>query len=153
MRSVLHNYLTLLATGLLVFTIGHAMASDVSLSKNVDGIDIYMGITHTNKTDQHVAVQKLGMMKGLRGKKHHVTVALFDSETGQRITDAKVVVRIGEVGLGSNQKKLKPEQYGEAVSYGRDFYLSKEGPYWIDLKIKLNGIKQTTTTRLEWKHF
>lgn len=153
MRSALHNYLTLLITGMFVFSIGQVMASDVSLNKNVDGIDIYMGITHANKKNQNAVVQKLGMMKGLRGKKHHVTVALFDSETGQRITDAKVVAGIGEMGLSSNRKRLKPEQYGDAVSYGRDFYLSKEGPYWIDLKIKLNGMKQATTTRLEWKHF
>ncbi len=92
-------------------------------------------------------------LHGLKGKRHHITVAIFDSKSGQRITDAKVVANIGEMGLSSNRKKLRPEQYGSAVSYGSDFYLSREGPYWIDLNIRRNGSDQATATRFEWKHY
>lgn len=148
-----YKYLISLATGLLVLMAGPVMASDTTLTRSIDGIDIYMGISHVQKAGQDMAVQKLGMMKGLRGKKHHVTVALFDTKSGQRITDAKVVAGIGEMSLSSARKKLKTEQYGDAVSYGRDFYISTQGPYWLDLKIQRNGIKQATTTRFEWKHF
>lgn len=153
MKSIYHKGLALLTSSLLLLTVCHVLASDASLNKTIDGIDIYMGITHTNPANQTATVQKLGLVKGLRGKKHHVTVSLFDSKTGQRLTDAKVVAMIGEMGLSSNRKKLKQEKYGDAISYGRDFYLSKEGPYWIDLKIKRNGIKQATTTRFEWNHY
>jgi len=153
MRTVLYRSLALLTIGMLVLTIGNVMASDASLSKSIDGIDIYMGISHIQKTGQDTTAHKLSMMKGLRGKKHHITVALFDSQSGQRITDARVVARIGEVGLSSNRKRLKPQQFGDAVSYGRDFYISKEGQHWIDLKIKREGIKQATMARFEWKHF
>jgi hypothetical protein len=153
MRTVHYKYLTFLATGLLALMAGYVSASDSSLSRSIDGIDIHMGITHAQAVGQDTTAQKMGMMKGLRGKRHHVTVALFDSQTGQRITDAKVVAMVGEMGLSSNQKRLKPEKYGEAVSYGRDFYINKEGPYWVDLKITRNGSKQATMTRFEWKHF
>ena len=153
MKSMLYKYLALPVTGLCMLVIGNAMASDATLSKRVDGIDIYMGITHANPATQNTSMQKLAVATGLRGKKHHITVALFDSKTGQRITNAKVVARIGEMGLGSNRKKLKQEQYGDAVSFDRDFYISKEGPHWIHLKIKRHGIKQATTTRFEWQHF
>lgn len=153
MKTVFYRPLALLAFGMLVLTIGNVMASDISLSKSVDGIDIYMGIAHIQKAGQDTTAHELSMMKSLRGKKHHVTVALFDSKSGQRITDARVVAGIGEVGLISNRKRLKPQQFGDAVSYGRNFYISKEGSHWIDLKIKREGIKQATMARFEWKHF
>ena len=151
MRCILNT--TLVLTALSIFVGGNVFASDATLSRSIDGIDIYMGITHANKELQELDAQKLGLVQGIRGKKHHVTVALFDSETGKRITDAKVIAGVGELGLSSNHKKLKPEKYGEAVSFGRDFYLSKEGPYWIDLKIKRNGLTQSTLTRFEWNHY
>lgn len=151
MRYILHNLI--LVTVISVFVTGNVFASDSTLSKSIDGIDIYMGITHANLSGQDLSAQQMVKIHGLRGKKHHVTVALFDGKTGQRITDAKVIARIGEMGLSSNRKKLKQERFGEAVSYGRDFYLSKEGPYWIDLKIKRSGLKQATVTRFEWNHY
>ena len=146
-------YKLLLAISLSAFVTGSLLAGDATLSKSIDGIDIYMGITHANLAGQDLSAQQMVKIHGLKGKKHHITVALFDGQTGQRITDAKVIAMIGEMGLSSNRKKLKYEKYGEAVSYGRDFYLSKEGPYWIDLKIKRNGLKQATVTRFEWEHY
>lgn len=151
MKSILLK--VLFSTGLILFVGSGIFASDASLNKSIDGVDIYMGITHANKAGEDKSVRQMGMIRGVRGKKHHVTVSLFDSKSGQRITDAQVIARIGEMGLSSNRKKLKQEKYGEAVSYGRDFYLSKEGPYWIDLKIKREGLKQATTARFEWNHY
>lgn len=153
MKSNFYKYIPIIATSLCMLFIGNAGAGDATLNKRIDGIDIYMGITHADLADQDLSAQQMAMVHGLRGKKHHITVALFDGKTGQRITDAKVVARIGEMGLGSNRKKLKQEKYGDAVSYGRDFYIDKEGPYWIDLKIKRNGVKQATLTRFKWEHF
>lgn len=151
MKSVQFIFWVLAAS--LFWLTGTLHASDASLSRSIDGIDIYMGITHANKQGEAVEVKKSGLIQGIRGKKHHITVALFDSKTGQRITDARVVAGIGEMGLSSNRKKLRQERFGEAISYGRDFYLSQEGPYWIDLKIKRNGNTQSTLTRFEWKHY
>ena len=151
MKCLLSRLLMVMVLSVLVS--GGALASDATLSKKIDGIDIYMGITHADWPSQDLSAQKMAMIHGLKGKKHHITVALFDDKTGQRITDARVVAVIGEMGLSSNRKSLKQEKFGTAVSYGRDFYLSKEGPYWIDLKIKRNGVKQATLTRFEWNHY
>ncbi|MDH5446879.1 MAG: hypothetical protein OEY52_15125 [Gammaproteobacteria bacterium] len=150
MSGIYTKILLITAFGFLL--VGNVQASDANLSRTIDGMDIYMGITHANKTEEN-KVQKMTLIQDIKGKKHHVTVALFDNKSGTRITDVKVTAIIGEMGLSSNRKKLKPEKYGEAVSFGRDFYISKEGPYWIDLKIKRNGIKQATLTRFEWKHY
>ena len=151
MRCLISKLLMIMV--LFAFTGEATLASDASLNKKIDGMDIYMGITHANLPGTDLSAQKMAMNYGLKGKKHHITVALFDDKTGQRITDAKVIAVIGEMGLSSNRKKLRQEKFGEAVSYGRDFYLSKEGPYWIDLKIKRNGVKQATLTRFEWNHY
>jgi len=151
MKCMLSRLLMIMA--LFAFSSSVALASDSTLNKKIDGLDIYIGITHANWPDENLSAQKMAMIHGLKGKKHHVTVALFDDKTGQRITDARVIAVIGEMGLASNRKKLKQETYGDAVSYGRDFYLSKPGPYWIDLKIKRNGVKQATLTRFEWNHY
>ena len=152
MRSNLYKYILIMAAGSCLL-MGNPAASDATLSKRVDGIDIYMGITHANYPGQDLSAQQMAMVHGLRGKKHHITVALFDDKTGQRITDAKVIAQIGEMGLASNKKNLKQEKYGAAVSYGRDFYIDKQGPYSIDLKIKRNGVKQATVAHFDWKHF
>ena len=133
--------------------LGNGQASDTSLSRSVDGIDIHMGITHSNYSGTNFSARKMAMLYGLKGKKHHLTVALFDSASGQRITDAKVIATIGEMALSGNRKRLKQESFGDAVSYGRDFYLSKEGPYWIDLKIKRDGMRHATVARFEWDHY
>ena len=146
MKSI---YLKLILVAVFsLFVAGQLQASDANLSRSVDGIDIYMGITHANNTEA-MNVKELGMIQKIKGKKHHITVALFDKASGARITDAKVMAVIGEMGLSSNRKKLKQEKYGDAVSYGRDFYLSKEGPYWIDLNIKRNGATQTLQYNIE----
>ena len=147
------DYIALVSVAFLLVATQVSQASDANLSRTVDGIDIHMGITHSNFNGTDLSAEKMAMLYGIKGKKHHITVALFDSESGQRITDAKVVANIGEMGLSSNRKKLKHERFGDTVSYGRDFYLSKEGPYWIDLNINRDGSKQATATRFEWQHY
>jgi len=153
MEAIHNKYLILLLSGLLSLATQSVSARDATLRRSVDGVDIYMGIIHAQPAAKEATDKETGIIKTLRRKKHHITVALFDSNTGQRITDARVVASVGEMGLSSNHKRLKSERYGEAVSYGRDFYLSKTGPYWIDLKITRSGVKQATTTRFEWEHY
>lgn len=153
MNRRLKKYAACVLISLLYPLIGNVSASDMTLTRNVDDISIYMGIIPSDSTNINVVLGETTKFGGLRGKKHHVTVALFDAKTSERITDAKVIARISQVGMAENRKKLKQQKYGEAVSFGRDFYLSAKGTYWIDLSIKRNNSEYTTNTRFEWKHY
>lgn len=67
--------------------------------------------------------------------RHHVVVALFDTRSGRRITDAKVVARLrGPVGPPV-VKPLEPMRVGDAMSYGNVFVISEMPGHRFDLQV------------------
>lgn len=57
--------------------------------------------------------------------RHHLVVALFDTRTGRRITDARVVATLRGPSGPPVTKPLEPMPVGGAMSYGNVFVLGE----------------------------
>ena len=83
---------------------------------------------------------------------HHIIVALFDSKSLERVTDAKVTATVGEIGLGRKSKPLEPFTIAGALTYGNYFKFLNTTTYTIDITVKRPGSTAPIKTRFEYRH-
>lgn len=109
-----------------------AMASDSERHQVVDGMSIYLGIIPAQFVKDHS-----GMHGGAGDKKHnyHVLVALFDSKSGERITDANVKATVSPLGMAGSTKHMEA-MHGDIVSYGNFFSMQKPETYRILVEVQ-----------------
>jgi hypothetical protein len=74
----------------------------------------------------------------LRGR-HHVVVALFDTRTGRRITDAKVTATLRGPSGAPSLKPLEPMQVGDVMSYGNVFVISELPGHRFEIEVARPG--------------
>lgn len=90
-----------IAVAMLV-AVGVALANDGYLTS--DGVAVYLGIVPAAVVRGHPSGHTEGAMHGGAGSgrhQQHIVVAVFDAETGMRVENARVSVRIaglGEIG-------------------------------------------------------
>lgn len=63
-----------------------------------------------------------GVLAGNKG--YHLVVALFDRDSGGRITDVQVMGRVAVPGRAIVEKPLEPMKIADAVTFGNYFVLS-----------------------------
>jgi cytochrome c5 len=83
---------------------------------------------------------------------YYVTVALFDSVTGDRITDANVRARVTTASGSGPEKTLEPITIANSGSYGNYFAMGGTGPYRIWVHITRPGAPDTIRTQFEYIH-
>ena len=121
----------------LALVLGIAAADDSRYHQKVDGISVYLGVIPAQLIRGH----DKGMHGGAEGREsYHILVALFDSKSGERITDAKVNATVASVGMRGEKKSLEPMSE-ELLSYGNFFRLERPGRYEIRLEIFRKGVK------------
>lgn len=120
----------------LLFATSLLMADDSERHLQVDGMSIYLGVIPAQLTSEK-------MHDNASSKEHnyHVLIALFDSKSGERISDAKLKATVAPLGLGGHTKKLEM-MHGGALSYGNYFVMHKPGLYRILVEIQ-RGESQT----------
>lgn len=80
---------------------------------------------------------------------HHLTVALFDAKSLDRIVDAKVTATVGEVGLAEETRELEPFTVAEALTYGNYFELRPNADYHVRVVVNVPG--RTNPARVEFQ--
>src|SRR3990172_12939474 len=104
----------------LVLALGPAIAADPAQHRIADGIAVYLGVLPAEMIQGHgKAHAESGMHGGPRAGEHvyHVMVALFESDTGERIGDAEVRARVSELGLAGSEMPLEPMSIAGTVTY------------------------------------
>jgi len=129
-----------LLIGLMLQT-GVVWTSESETHKKVAGMDVYIGMIPTEVIKGQDLSKEIGMHGGIPGGKgqYHLVVALFDSNTGSRITDAKIVANIAWLGLSGSTKKLESMKINEVVTFGNYFVLPGNTPYRIRLTLHVPG--------------
>ena len=132
------------ATALVLFglSMGFAVAAETGQVTRVNGIDVFYGVIPAEIISGHPADHTERKTHGgvPRGSgQHHLIVSLFDSKTRQRIENAQVSARIGELGLTPQSKTLEPMQFAGTVTYGNFFTMTSSGPYRIEVEIRPHG--------------
>ena len=123
--------------------------------KTVDGIAVYFGVLPAELVLGHSPEHPEKKMHGgvPRGKaQHHIVVAVFDLQNGERITNVEVSARIQEAAFAPLSKKLEPMTIDKTTSFGNYFPMSGSGPYRIDVDIRKAGALKPVTVRFDYSH-
>ena len=131
----------------LLFAANPILAADSQRHQQVDGMDVYLGVMPAQLTQEHP-----GMHGGKIDREHsyHILVALFDSKTHKRITDARVKATVSLLGMGGSTKKLEPME-GEPVSYGNYFLLHEPELYRIKVEIRRGDSKRVSVAEFVYR--
>ena len=83
---------------------------------------------------------------------HHLIVAIFNSITGERVTDASVTAKVMQPGFEPPEKPLEPMKIADSITYGNFFDLAKPGIYRIRLSISRLGSARPVMIDLLYDH-
>jgi hypothetical protein len=124
-------------------------------SESAAGLTVELGIVPAETLrgrPEEDAVRKMhgGVPSGK--SMYHVMVAVFDSKTGARITDAQVRARVEDVGLTREEKALEPMKVADAVTYGNFFRMAGQGTFRITVQIRRPGTTRATELQFAHKH-
>ncbi len=146
----------LLLSSLLLFlswsTPALANADD---SQTVGKVVIYLGVLPAEMIRGHPAQHTESSMHGglaAADGEYHILIALFDAKTGSRITGADVTARVSEIGLVGLEKKLQPMEIAGTETYGNYFRMAGNGPFRINLTIRVADESQEIKAEFEHRH-
>lgn len=153
-----HKCLTGLACAALLTVLGFmpvvsgAADTDTALYQVVDGVAIYFGLIPAEMIRGHPKAHPESHMHGgiPTDRYYHLTVAIFDDTSGERITGAEVTARVVGKGESGPSKLLEPMIIGGSRSYGNYFRMPGDSPYRIELKIHHPEISRVIRATFEW---
>jgi hypothetical protein len=114
------------------------------------GIAVYLGVVPAAMIRGHPADQPERAMHGgiPRGRdSHHVTVALFDAQSGRRIETAAVQAYVALRGSRGTTRQLETMRIADTVTFGNYFNLRGEGVHDIEITITLPGADEPVTVQ------
>ncbi|GAV20629.1 hypothetical protein MMIC_P1601 [Mariprofundus micogutta] len=120
-----------------------AMAADSERHKRVNGMDVYLGVIPSQLISRNHS--NMHAPRALGYHEYHVIVALFDSKTGSRITDATVRVNLPASALTETSEVLEIMQTNGVISYGNFFRMTVPGKYRIKVMIERPEMNGTDT--------
>lgn len=123
--------------------------------KTVDDLRIYLGVLPAGLVRGHQAERAMAVHGGLpRSSVHniHVLAAVFDKNTGARLSGIRVNARIH----GTNQNRwtvaLKPMIVNNALTYGGFTNLGAQEDVMISIDVVRPNRKHVTTAQFEYNH-
>lgn len=133
-----HRTIIMAINGFLLVFLFAQIGSTETMPQNQikDGLAIYLGLLPAEMIEGHTAKSMHGgLPTGLY--RYHIAIALFDDKTGERVTNAKVLVRVNNrSGVGPDTfKPLEGMDLNGKFMYGNYFTLKTAGPYRIDVEI------------------
>ena len=150
---VRRTFLTALAVGMFAMVPHRVMAADPGTFQQVDGIVIYFAVVPAAFVLGHPAEHVGGGMHGgiPEGRYvHHLLVALFDSATGMRITDASVMAVVqGGRQPSATRIELTPMTIGGVQAYGGFATLPPRDRYHVEIEVARPG---ATAVRAVFSH-
>jgi len=130
-----------------------ATPANAEHTRNVDGHTVYLGVVPAEIIRGHEPGQPERRMHGglpYRRGQQHIMVVIFETASGKRITDARVVARVSEPGLAPMQKPLEPMEIAGAMSFGNYFSMGGPGPYRIKVTFELPAVNQKLETEFRY---
>jgi hypothetical protein len=131
-----------------------AGAGDIDGHKVVNGLSVYLGITPAAAIQAHPGANREAVMHGgPRGRHaHHLTAALYDARTCDRVEDVTIDARVAPLGLAGETRRLEAMEIAGTVTYGNYFALQGNEAYRITLSIWREGRRQPVTVTFAHGH-
>ena len=126
----------------LALTASAAAAEQLGQSVVAGGVLVYLGVMPSSTLSgdaEHYGDHNMQCPVPGGHDNYHVMVALFDSATGERITDADVHGRVSPIGLVGPRKHFGAVQVAGAVTYCNYFDPPPTDAYDIDMEIRRTG--------------
>jgi cytochrome c5 len=132
-------------------TAGAVTGQDVAVA---GGTTVYFGVVSADVIRTHPKdyPQQGYSVPPSAPAQYYVTVAVFDSASGQRIDDATVSAQVATATGSGPEKTLEPITIANSRSYGNYFAMAGTGPYKIAVQIKRPGVQETVRARFEFTH-
>lgn len=132
-----------------------AAALETAPYKVAGGLAVYLGVIPgeliTGYSGGHAEAEMHGGVPSGRHV-HHVMVAVFDSASGERITDAVVTAKVTGLGLVGIEETLEPMTIADTVTYGNYFDLPGKDLYRIRIEISRPGYVRSVRLEFEYDH-
>lgn len=133
-----------------------SLASHTGTHQVIDGVSIYIGMMSVEEigTQQNARNPEAQMHGGVAYGAHrdHLVVALFDSRTGKRITDARVSGTVRELGRAGKTKNLEAMTIADTVTWGNYFDLPNRGVYRVVLQVLRPTASQAIEAKFIHRH-
>jgi hypothetical protein len=124
-----------------------------TLSKS--GLTVYLGVVPAEivKGPSAHSVER-PMHGGVPTGTHeyHVVAAIFNTASGDRVSDASVTAQVSGIGLAGAKKKLEPMQISGTTTYGGFFDLPGFDLYAVKLTIDRAGAPQPLAFDFKYNH-
>lgn len=125
--------------------------------QTIDGMTVYVGVMPAEIVQGYATEgEDPAAMHGGKPRQphaHHIVVALFDSTTGMRISDAKVRARVTARPLDhAPDQSLEPMQIAGTTTYGNFFPMAGRGPWRIHLEIERPGASHPSAVDFVYEH-
>lgn len=120
-----------------------------------DGLTIYYGVLPAAMVAQQeqAAGKHMQPTNAAGADTHHLVVAIFDEQTGNRLSEASVQARVEPLGGASQEKPLEPMKISDTVTFGNFFRMEGDMPYVIHLRIHRNeGSPSDVEIALRYRH-
>ncbi len=144
-----HQYVWLVWALAALLVSGPATAGHASGHLTAPGIEVYYGIVPAALVRGH---ERDHSGKPADPSAWHLVVALYDSATGQRITEADVTARVRQLGGFEQYKTLEPMPVAGAATFGQYFAMPGHDPYLVTLQILRPGADAPVEVRFEHRH-
>lgn len=155
-RDHVWRFLGLLCVSLIGLLPTASLADHAARYVRADGVFVYLGVVRAeiikNRPRSYPELHARGGVPSGEND-FYVTVVLFDSADGRRITDAEVKVRASPFGLAGRRKQLDPVSIAGAESYGSCFNIGASDVYVIKVEIRRPEISDVIRTQFEYKSF
>ena len=133
-----------------------APANEVWFRKDVAGVAVYVSVMPSAVLGGPAAEEEPGASPFRRAPAprdtHHVMVSLFDSDTGARLSRARVQARVAALGFSGEKKVLEPIDVAGAPLYAAQFPMLGRGPFRVDIEFLLPGARRTQHLRFYFTH-
>lgn len=127
--SAFRSYLGSAVMFLGVLVGNPAAAASAGETKSAGGLTVYLGVVPAEiikGPGPHAAERPMHGSRPRGTHQHHIAVAVYDSATNQRITDATVTAKVSGLGLSGPQTTLEPMKIADTITYGAYFTLTAD---------------------------
>jgi len=146
MRTVI-KAVTLCGALLAAVCLSAGAQVDRSNHRNVNGMDVYLGVTSAAAVRALPASEKAekAMHRGATTGpgSYHLNLTLLDAASHAPIGDARVEASVEELGMATETKQLEPMAINGRSSYGNYFRMAGSHAYWINVRIERPGMPAT----------
>ena len=130
-----------------------ARAEEGGETKSAGGLTVYLGVVPAEIVKTilpHSAERPMHGGPSSGSHERHIVVAVYDSVTAARITDATVTAKVSGLGLSGPQKTLEPMKIADTTTYGGSFNMTPD-LYTISVTVQRPG-SQPAVLDLQYDH-